>query len=207
MTVPIMSDSTTAPRSSIQIALLMTGAIAGVLFITSFLVLGAVASNYDPMRDTISALEFTDVGIAQRLNFIIFGLLLVCFAFGLRNELHKGRAALLVPFFQLLSGVAVIGDGLFAHNPLHMTCDLIAFNSTIAVLFLFAWRFWGDARWRGWATYSIVTALAMTGFLTAFGIANSHGGPAGAFEKLATVIRTPWSILLVGRFLRGARLS
>ena len=46
-------------------------------------------------------------------------------------------------------GPGVIGDGLLVRDPLHLICDLLAFNSALAVLFLFAWRFTGDARWPG----------------------------------------------------------
>ena len=132
---------------------------------------------------------------------------MACFALGLRIELQKGRGALLIPLFQLLSACAVIGDGIFVHEPMHMACDLVAFNATLVTLFLFAWRFWNDPRWKGWGSYSIATAILMMGFLAAFGISNHQGGPAGAFEKLAVTTRTLWSVLLVGRLLRVGRLS
>ena len=45
-------------RSKAQVALLAAG-FGGVLFALTFLVLGAMAPNYDAQRDTISALEFT----------------------------------------------------------------------------------------------------------------------------------------------------
>jgi len=44
-------------RSNRQIALLATG-FGGVLFVLTYLMLGALAPGYDPLRDTISALEF-----------------------------------------------------------------------------------------------------------------------------------------------------
>ena len=172
----------------------------------TFLILGALAPNYDALRETISALEFTALGFAQRFNFFVFGLMLVTFALALRRELGAGRGSVLIPTFQCLSGVAVAGDAIFIHEPLHLVCDLIAFNSSLVVLFLFAWRFSGDSRWKGWTAYSILTALLMMAFLTAFGVANHLGGPAGAFEKLAVLTRTSWSVLLVGKLYSGRRL-
>jgi hypothetical protein len=192
-------------RSKAQTALLAAG-FGGVLFVLTFLVLGAIAPNYDALRETISALEFTGLGLAQRINFFVFGLMLMAFAFALRRELGTGRGAVLIPTFQCLSGLGVTGDAIFIHDPLHLVCDLIAFNSALMVLFLFAWRFWGDKRWKGWTAYSILTGLAMMAFLTAFGVANHHGGPAGAFEKLASLMRTSWSVLLVGKLYSGRRL-
>jgi hypothetical protein len=132
--------------------------------------------------------------------------MLITFALALRRELGAGRGAILIPAFQCLSGVGVAGDAIFIHEPLHLVCDLIAFNSALLVLFLFAWRFSGDGRWKGWTAYSILTAVLMMVFLTAFGVANHLGGPAGAFEKLATLTRTSWSALLVGKLYSGRRL-
>ena len=192
-------------RSKLQTALLAAG-FGGVLFVVTFLVLGAIAPGYDTLRETISSLEFTGLGVAQRINFFVFGLLLMAFALALRRELGSGRGAVLIPTFQFLSGIGVAGDAIFIHEPLHLVCDLIVFNSALMVLFLFAWRFSGDTRWKGWTAYSILTALLMMAFLTAFGLANHFGGPAGAFEKLASLTRTSWSVLLVGKLYSGRSL-
>jgi hypothetical protein len=124
-----MSEPMHAPRSTTQ-TLLITGGLGGVLFVVTFMVLGALARDYNPFRETISALEFTPFSMAQRINFLVFGLLLGAFAIGLRRELDHGRGARLIPAFQLLSGIGVIGDGLFIHEPLHLLFDLIAFNAT-----------------------------------------------------------------------------
>ena len=192
-------------RSKVQTALLAAG-FGGILFVMTFLVLGAMAPGYNALRETISALEFTTLGFAQRINFFIFGFMLLLFALALRRELGAGRGAVLIPVFQCLSGVGVAAAGIFIHEPLHLVCDLIAFNSALLVLFWFAWRFSVDPRWKGWMAYSILTALLMIAFLTAFGVANHLGGPAGVFEKLASLTRTSWSVLLVWNLYSGRRL-
>jgi hypothetical protein len=193
-------------RSAVQTALLAAG-FGGLLFALTYLILGALAPGYDAFHDTISALEFTTLGLAQRINFLVFGIALCTFAVALRRELGDGRGAILIPIIQGMSGVGVIGDAIFAHDPMHMVCDLIAFNSALLVLFLFAWRFAGDSRWKGWTAGSILTALLMMAFLTAFGVAQHVGGPAGLFEKFASLTRASWSVLLLvqlnaGRVLR-----
>lgn len=200
-----MDTNAYPPRSLTQNLLLLCG-FSGVLFIAAFIVLGELALNYKPMEGTISSLEFTSVGFAQQVNFIVFGLLLIGFAFALRAELPSGRSARLIPLFQFVSGLAVFGDGLFIHDPFHLTCDLIAFISALIVLLLFAWRFWPQRRWRAWAYYTIATALLMVAFLTAFGLNKHPGQPGGLMEKLATVTRSLWSMLLTITLFRGARL-
>jgi hypothetical protein len=202
-----MDPNTPLRRPLTYTILLASGGAAGIIFISVFLVLGAVAPGYRFAHDTISSVELTAVGLGQQANFIVFGVMLGCFALGLRRELKKGRGVLLIPLLQWVSACAVIGDGLYIHNPLHMACDLVAFNATLALLFAFAWRFWSDPMWKGWSAYSIATALLMMGFLMAFGISNGHGGPAGAFEKFAVMTRTTWSALLVGRLLLAEGMS
>jgi hypothetical protein len=193
-------------RSGPQLFLLATG-FAGILFIAAFVTLGLLAPGYNSTHDAISALEFTTLSAAQRANFFVFGVLLCVFALGLRRELAGGRGAFLIPFFQAVGGIAVIGDAIFIFDPLHLTCDLVAFNSALLVLFLFAWRFRREPGWRGWTAYSIVTAFAMMAFLAAFGFANHLGGPAGLMEKLATCTRTLWSALFVTRLFAGKSLG
>jgi hypothetical protein len=193
-------------RSGVQKILLAAG-FSGVVFFSVFTILGALAPNYSFARDTISALEFTPMSVAQRANFSVFGLLLCTFAAGLRRELNHERGALLIPLFQLFSGIGVIGDAIFIYNPLHLVCDLIAFDSALLVLFTFAWRFRRDVRWKGWAAYSLITAILMMALLAAFGAANHLGGPAGLLEKLAASTRTLWSAFLAAKLLGGARLD
>ncbi|MGA3132563.1 MAG: DUF998 domain-containing protein [Terracidiphilus sp.] len=193
-------------RWALQSALLATG-FAGLLFIAAFVALGLLAPDYNLVSDTISALEFTPLSLAQRANFFVFGLLLCAFAAGLRRELAGGRGAILIPSFQAAGGIGVIGDAIFVLNPLHLVCDLVAFNSALLVLLLFAWRFRAEPNWRGWTEYSIVTALTMMALLAAFGFANQHGGPAGLMEKLASCTRTIWSVLFSVRLLAGKSLG
>ena len=119
------------------------------MFIATFVGLGFVTPGYSLVRDTISALELNPFGMAQQANFFVFGVLICMFAVGLRREMQEGFGAVLIPFFQFLGGLGVIGDALFIHDGPHLACDLVAFNSSLCVLFLFAWRFRRDPRWRG----------------------------------------------------------
>jgi hypothetical protein len=193
-------------RSRSSMALLLSG-YGGLPFILVFLVVGFLTPSYRTLRDSISFLELTRWGVIQQLNFIFFGLLLVLFSFALRRELKSDKGASLIPFFQGLAGVAVIGDGCFLRPVPHMICDIVAFNSSLCVLFLFAWRVRGDLQWRRWNAGSILTAVAMMICLFLFGLLNHFGGPAGLMEKLATVIKTLWSVALVTRLVSGATLA
>ena len=193
-------------RSNTQLMLLASG-FSGILFVTVFIVLGLITPGYDSLQQTISSLELTSSSLWQRINFFIFGVLLITFAVALYRELSGSRGTAMIPLFQVICGIGVIGDAIFIHDPLHLVCDLVAFNSSLVVLFLFAWRFHGDTDWKGWSSYSMLTAILMMAFLTAFGIALHHGGWAGAFEKLASLTRTSWSVVLVWKLYSGERLD
>lgn len=190
-----------------SIPLLLTG-YGGLLFIAVFTTLGYVAHPYHALKDAISTLEVTQYGPVQQANFVLFGVLLCLFAWALRRELQSGWGALAIPLFQIVAGLGVIGDGFFLWpTALHMVCALIAFNAALCVLFCFAWRVRHDIRWRGWATFSSLTAVATMAFLFCFGMMNNVGGPAGLMEKMATVVRTVWSVALVTRLLSGVSLA
>lgn len=189
-----------------SIPLLFTG-FGGLLFIAVFITLGCFAHPYHPLQDSISTLEVTQLGYFQQANFFVFGLLLCLFAWALRRELQSGWCAWAIPFFQVLSGVGVVGDGFFLWpTALHTLFALLAFNAALCVLFLFAWRVRHDTRWRGWTSGSILCAVAMMTCLFCFGMMNHLGGPAGLMEKLATTVRTLWSVALASRLLSGASL-
>lgn len=192
-------------RSRTSTLLLFAG-YSGILFIATFVALGLLTPGYNSTRDTISALELTPVHLAQQANFFVFGVFICIFSLGLRRELLNGFGSVLIPMLQFLGGLGVIGDAVFINPRPHLACDLLVFNSALCVLFLFAWRFRRDPHWRGWSAYSFLSAIAMMALLFCFGRANHFGGPAGLFEKLASTVRTLWSILLVTRLLAGARL-
>jgi hypothetical protein len=90
---------------------MLAAGFGGLGFALVYLVLGALAPGYNAPRDTISALEFTAFGLAQRINFAIFGTTTCAFAVALRRELRAGRGAVSIPVMQCCSGVGVIGAG------------------------------------------------------------------------------------------------
>lgn len=177
-----------------------------MLFVLAYTLLGAYTPGYHWLYETISSLEIVRRDVLQQTNFIVFGFLNVCFAVALYHELRPSVSGKVIVLFQMLTGIGLIGDGIFIHEPLHMACDLITFNSSLLALLFFTNQFYKNQQWTGWVAYTIITALLMMGFLTAFGMANHTHGPAGLFERLAVFPRTVWSVALVGRLLAGKRL-
>ncbi len=190
-----------ARQSVLQRILLACGLVGPILFTATYLINGALHPGYDLLRQPISTLDLLANGWIQSANFIIFGLLIACFAVALRKELVRGFGATWIPLLQGLVALGLLISGVFVHDPLHTSGDILSFSALVASCFVFARRFAMDSRWRGWATYSIVTGVFILLFIIAFGVAQSHHGFAGLFERLAIIVRSIWTILLAARLL------
>jgi len=59
---------------------LVCGAIAGPLFVLTFLIEGASRANYNALRHPVSWLAIGHSGWVQSVNFLVTGLLLLIFA-------------------------------------------------------------------------------------------------------------------------------
>src|SRR5690348_10220782 len=92
--------------------LLACGALAGPLFVLTFLVAGATRAHYDPLRHPVSSLELGGQGWVQHANFVVAGLLTLALAAGLRRALRT-PAAVLVGLWAL----GLIGAGIFTTDP------------------------------------------------------------------------------------------
>src|SRR5690349_21639745 len=85
------------------------GAVAGPLFVASFLLQGATRDGYDPLRHPVSSLAIGEHGWIQTTTFLVTGALTAVFAVGLR----QGLGRLLVGLWAL----GLIGAGLFTAAP------------------------------------------------------------------------------------------
>lgn len=194
-------------RTVTQTVLLCCGLLGSLLFTTTYLIEGALHPGYNLLRETISSLEVVSQGWTQQVNFIAFGLLTFCFAVGLRRELKGGSGAFWFPILQGFVAIGTIISGIFVYEPLHTIGDLLTFIPIVVGFLVITIRFAKEPQWKGWATYSLISALLMVVFLAAFGNALSHGGSAGLYERLAGLVKSIWTILFVGRLLAGAYLS
>jgi hypothetical membrane protein len=201
-------NAASGPSRPLAITLLLSSGIVGsLLFSLFFFIEAAITPGFNSIQQTISDLELVQNGWMQSANFIMLGIFMSLFAMGLCLELKKGIAAILLPAFQWLVALGLVLSGLFIHNPLHTIASMIAFIPLVISFFLFAWKFNGDDRWKGWTTYSIISAILMMAFLALFGMSQAHGGPAGLFERLVVAVRSLWSLFFTIRILMGVHIN
>lgn len=207
--------------------LIACGAIGPLLFILVFLIEGATRPGYSAWRNYVSSLSLSDQGWMQIANFLVFGLLSLCFAVGLRQVLRSGRGSIWGPLLLGLFGLGLIVAGLFVtdpslgyppgahgdgpqtlHGTVHGLAGLIVFSSLAAASFVLARRFAGDPNWKGWAPYSIITGVLVVVFFIASNVASVldargilPGAPTGLLQRISIFVGWGWIALFAIRLL------
>ncbi|HZU71064.1 MAG TPA: DUF998 domain-containing protein [Ktedonobacteraceae bacterium] len=212
--------------------LIVCGAIGPLLFILVFLVEDVTRPGYSAWHNFVSELSLSNQGWIQIANFLICGVLVLCFAFGLRQVFRSGKGSTWGPLLLGIFGLSLIIVGIFVTDPslgyppgssggvqtLHGTIHGIgaplAFGSLAIAIFVLARRFASDPAWRGWASYSLVTGIILVAsFIASLTVAvlDEKGlmpnAPAGLLERIAIILGWGWIALLAIRLLRQMPLS
>lgn len=207
--------------------LIVGGAIGPLLFILIFLIEGATRPGYSAWHNYVSQLSLSNQGWMQILNFLVCGLLTLCFAIGLRQVLRPGKGSLLGPILLGVFGLGLIIAGLFVTDPslgyppgahgsgpqtlhgiIHGVAGLIVFSSVAAASFVLARHFAGDPQWKGWALYSFVTGVLVAVFFIAATAVSTldergilSGSPIGLLQRVSIIVGWGWIALLAIRLL------
>ena len=105
------------PGSRAHRALLTAALVGGLLFNLTVWVDGFFRPGYNAFRQPESALSLGPGGWVQITNFIVFGILNLCFALALRKTLAPGRGSTWGPVLQGIAGLSMIIVGIFVEDP------------------------------------------------------------------------------------------
>ncbi len=206
--------------------LLACGPLGSLLWVTVSLVEGATRPGYSAWRHAVSQLSLGELGWMNVANFIIGGLLILGFALGLRRALRTSRGAVWGPRLVAAVGLCLIVAGIFpidpslgyppgaggTHTPqglVHAIAGTALIGFVGATCFVLARRFAADARWRAWASRSILAgvltmaiyiACAIVTTLDQYGILSP--APGGLLQRI--VIGFGWLALVALRLMREA---
>jgi Protein of unknown function (DUF998) len=196
--------------------LLLSGFIAGPLFVVTFVLEGALRDGYDPVRHPVSSLSLGPTGWIQVANFLVAGALCIAFAVGLRRSLKPGAGAAAGPALIAVWGVGLLGAGVFVTDPvsgypagtplepdaaswhgvLHdLVFSLPGFACFAAAMLVFAYAF---ARRHApvWAVYSGLSGLAfiVLFLLTSAGFSQDPNlaATAGLLQRLTVGVGWAW---------------
>jgi hypothetical membrane protein len=215
-----------APSSDRLTQLLLRGGMIGpALFVVVLLIEGATRPGYSAWRNFGSQLALSNQGWEQVANFLMCGLLCTGFAAGLRRALGGGKGSVAGPVALAIFGTALILAGIFItdpgagyplgvptpasptpHGAVHALAGLFTFVSLGVGCFALARRFAGNARWRGWALYSILTGIVVVLSLVVSNVP-SMADFAGLIQRVGIIGGWTWIVLLAARLLRSARPS
>jgi hypothetical membrane protein len=228
----MLADSDQVQNFSLVTKLLIAcGAIGPILFILTFLVESAIRPGYSSWHNMVSDLSLSDQGWIQIASFLVCGMLVLCFAIGLRQVLRSGRGAVWGPLLLGVFGISLIIAGLFVtdpslgyyppgtssalqtwHGTIHGANAPLAFGSLTIAIFVMARRFAGDPVWREWFVYTLLSGILLIGFFIAclaVAVLDEKGifpnAPAGLLERVAIIIGWIWIALLALRLLSQMR--
>jgi hypothetical membrane protein len=207
--------------------LITIGAAAGVigplLFTVGFVVQGLFRHDeYDPIAETVSALEAGPNGWIQQLNFFVFGILIMLFGVCLRTALQPRRrwiafaVVLWWAFGLLMAGLFPLRENAagqtYDPTELHQPNGAVFFLSTWVGLAILSWCLRSDLRWRDLVPYTMITSVALAilfGVLAALAIPDS--GPlhpwAGLLQRLVLAVWFPCLVVLAARLRKVARAA
>jgi len=197
--------------------------IGPLLFTVGFIVQGLFRHDeYDPIAETVSALEAGPSGWIQQLNFFVFGILMMIFGagvgFALRTRRRRIASAivlwwaiglLMAGFFPLRENAA---GQTYDPTELHQPNGAVFFLSTWVGLAILSWCLRSDLRWRDLVPYTMITSVALAilfGVLAALAIPDS--GPlhpwAGLLQRLVLAVWFPCLVVLAARLRKVARAA
>jgi hypothetical protein len=198
----------TKERSRFHTFLLCCGITGSALFSIVNFTFAAVSPNYDIARQSVGDLELVSYGWVQSTNFVVVGLFMSAFAWGLRKELVNGPGATLIPLLQSILGLIFILLGIFTHDPVHTFLSFVLFVAIMASFFIFTRRFSVEADWKSWPLYTIISSILMTVLLMFYAFSRvHHGAYTGLFERGVLMTRVIWTLFFTVKLVAGVRLG
>jgi multisubunit Na+/H+ antiporter MnhB subunit len=167
--------------------LLTAGMAAGPVFLVLNALQAVFRDGFDLSRQPLSLLSLGDHGWIQITNFVLTGALSLAGAAGLRRVLSPGRGGTWGPALIAVYGLGLITAAVFRADPsmgfpagapegnpvtlsthalLHGVGAMAAFSSLTIACLVLARRF-AESGQRGWAGYSVTTALLVPVVLAA----------------------------------------
>jgi hypothetical protein len=179
----------------------LAGMLAPAVFVSVFVIEGALRAGYDPVSMFISELSLGPRGGIQIASFLITGILFFIFARGLAAEFKTGKASRFGPLLMTLialgffiSGPAVMDPtttlpaDMTVHGLVHSLTGALVFLFMPISAFVFYRRFREDAQWKPLASWTLIAAILMVVFVVVLRVASPPAGMASnaltAFDGL-----------------------
>ena len=146
----------------------LIGILGPIFFGSLVLALGFLHPQYNHVVNLVSELGVTGSPFALLINFtgfILFGSLVVIFSINIHRLMAKSTGSVIGPISIAITGMGLIGLGLFPCDPacvnvtfsgfLHTIFNRLAIATAVIAPFLMAERFYHDRKWRNLSKFSI----------------------------------------------------
>lgn len=156
---------------------LLCGVFAPIVFVIMLIIFSVLTPSYSNITDGVSELGVVGAPFAlywNILGFISVGMLIIAFAWGLRQSMRTGPGSVIVPILVALSGLGFAGLGMFPasegyapsnQTTLHLTMVSINFLTFILMTFIYAIKLKSEIYWNRWSGFSsIIGILAVASF-------------------------------------------
>jgi hypothetical protein len=205
--------------------LLRCGVVAAPVFVTAFLLEGAVRDGYRPLRHPVSSLGLGSRGWIQAGNFTVTGTLFLAGAAGLARAGDPAVGRRAVPALIGAAGAGLIGAAVFPTDPVsgyppgtpdalteptrtgtaHNLAAVPVFCGLPAAALACGWRSWraGQREFGLYSAGSAVTTLAAMALAAAgFGQSPRLVNLGGLFQRISIIAGLAWVTALFARALR-----
>ena len=185
------------------------GMIGPALFTLSFTINGFLRQGYNPIRRYVSELSIGPQGWIQIVSFILLGVSIMLFAFGLRVSLRTGKASRSAPILFMIIAVCYFLSGPFVtdpmamfdnqqtlHGTLHGIFGAIVFSLSAASCFVLWGRFRTDETWEPLAAFTMISGIVMVVLIVLMKIGQLQTGLlsdwAGVIQRCCLIIFYAW---------------
>ena len=150
--------------------LALAGIIGPLIFTLVPIVLASFQTNYNPFRDTLSALALKSHGWIQTLDFCIFGFLVMLFSLGLYTGIMHKRGLILSLASMFLIGLGFLLVGIFpTDTTANVTWRRVVHKDIVYSLgllfpvscFLMLPSLKADPRWKSFTVFTGISGIAV----------------------------------------------
>jgi hypothetical membrane protein len=179
------------------------GIISPIVFGILTIIAGLITPNYDHLVNFVSELGAIGApnAIIQRINFLLVGILIMVFAFGLHRGIAKRKGSFIGPLLVAIFGLSAVLSGIFSadliqpgsfSDNMHMLSSAIGSTAAIIGFFVISDRLEKDPLWKSFRYFSILIAVvAIVVSVVGNGVLGALGYP-GLSQRLYMAVLFLW---------------
>ena len=185
------------------------GMLGTTLFPLSFTLNGFLQSDYNPVQRYISELSIGSLGWIQIASFMLLGITIMLFSFGIKAVFPTGKASRAAPILFCVIGISYFLSGPFITDPqamfdnqqtlhgiVHGIIGAVVFTLSAVSCFVLWRRFRVDEEWKSLSGFSLAAGIAMSILIVLMKIGQLQTGIlhdwAGVVQRCCLLISYVW---------------